>query len=895
MGEVYRATDTKLGREVALKLLPEAVAKDPERLARFEREAKVLASLNHPNIASIHAIESAVVQVRLDAPLAPQEKGKATLGERPAGPVHFLVMELAEGEDLAEKIAKGPIPVDEILPIASQMADALEVAHESGIIHRDLKPANIKVDEDGQVKVLDFGLAKALDPAAGGSADSDPAGTEAGRINLSMSPTLTAPMTGAGVILGTAAYMAPEQAKGKTVDKRADIWAFGVVLFEMLTGKRLFEAESVAETLGAIFQQEIDPGELPPDAPPRLRRLIGRCLERDPRLRLRDIGEARVALSSLDETESPSTADQSYEQTRRSSLTWLPIAAGALLVGLAIGILGPWQAGRTQPSDQRPSRTFVLAASGRTINDTQAISPDGKWVAYSAAGSLWIRNLGQLEPREVPGSDGASWPFWSPRSEAVAFAAGNSVFAVSLESDRMTELCQFSGGDFTGGSWSALKGIVFTLSRANWDGDVLRIPEGGGEPEVFTQADPSKGERRLQHPHFLPDGNRILYSVVTFEANEGELALDTDGDREQLGFGNGATQPAVSSTGHIVFTRRLGASHNLWATPVSLETFTSTGEEFRVAAGGAAPSVSDDGTLLFSLRQPAPHQLTWVDRAGQNLGTLGEPQQSNLWEPSISPDGSQVEVSVDLHHITVWDVARGLETRVTSESEEVIFGSWLPHGKEIAFVAHSGGFRIRRADGSGEPRVLLDRSGVAMPAISRDGAFMVFYIVDPEMGRDLWAMPMDKPDEAFLVLQTPANEARPVLSPDGKLLAYQSDTSGRWEIYVQPFPTGEGRWQISVDGGQHPTWNPTGDELFFTSGNDLMAVDVVMETDLQIGTPARLFSGQDVGTNLRVPRMIESLYDVAPDGNRFIVIQGVGMGASDIVLSDGWLQHTAAE
>ena len=590
MGEVYRAEDTKLGREVAIKVLPEAVAQDPERLARFEREAKVLASLNHPNIAAIYSIESAQIDV-VGEPLAGSQEGASPSPTT----VHFLVMELVEGEDLAERVSRGPVPADEVTPIALEVAMALEAAHDKGIIHRDLKPANIKVDADGQVKVLDFGLAKALDPeTVTGNVGESLAGSRDGARPspgaLSMSPTLTAQMTGAGVILGTAAYMAPEQAKGKTVDRRADIWAYGVVLFEMLSGRRLFQAESVAETLGAIFQQEIDLDELPPQTPRNLRRLLERCLERDPKLRLRDIGEARIALSSPDIAEPESLTARSSEPPPRISWKWLPISVATLAAGLAVGMLGPWNDAPPAPATEVSRRNLILPMPGRTIDDSQAISPDGNWIAFTAEDSLWIRSLSDLEPREVAESTGAILPFWSPSSDAVAFASGDRIFKVALASDRPEELGRISGGDFTGGSWSATEGIVFSVSRANWDGDVLRIPEEGGLPEVFTQADPAKGERRLFNPHFLPDGHTLLFSAITFDANQGDIAVHRDGVRTHLGIGDGAVTPAWSPTGHLVFGRRIGSDIALWALPFSLETLEGTGEAVRIASSGLPAS-----------------------------------------------------------------------------------------------------------------------------------------------------------------------------------------------------------------------------------------------------------------------------------------------------------------
>jgi Tol biopolymer transport system component len=865
MGEVYRATDTKLGREVAFKRLPEAFASDPERLARFEREARLLASLNHPAIAHLYGFES-----------VDREDGNA---------VHFIAMELVEGEDLAARLKRGPIPADEAIAIAKPIAEALEEAHEKGIVHRDLKPANVKLTPDGKVKVLDFGLAKAWTgdgPGATSGAD------------LSQSPTLAHTGTAAGIILGTAAYMSPEQARGKAVDKRTDIWAFGVVLHEMLSGRRLFGGETVTDVLAAVVRQEISWETLPAATPASVRRLLARCLDRDPHTRLRDIGEARVALGATDAAEHEGSGPGAKRSLARRAL-WPAVTAAALLAGIAVGPRLPWGA-RTRPAPKRPARTVVLPAPARTIDDSQAISPDGRWVAYTAGGVLFIRDLGETQAREVKDSRGARRPFWSPRSDAVAFATDTALLKMSLQGDRPVELARFSGGEFTGGSWSALTGIVFTTARANWNGDVLRVSEAGGEPEVFTRADSKKQERRLADPHFLPDGESLLFTAITFDANDGEIALDRGGVRTLVGLGDGSREPAYSATGHIVFTRGTGPERALWAQPFSLATLATRGEAFRIVVSAGDASVSADGTLVYSLRHPDPQQLVWVDRAGRLLGSIGERRHSSLLVPAVSPDGHRVAANVDRTQISVWDTERGIETRVTAESERTLNADWHPGGQEIVYtlLGERAGFAVRRADGSGETRLLMQRTGAAAPSFSPDGSLVAFYVFDPETGRDLWAFATSKPQEPFPLLRTKANEAVPRISPDGKFVAYQTDASGRWQVSVQPFPRGEGRVQVSVAGGQQPLWNPRGGELFYLSGNDLMLVDVVTKPTFRASTPRRLFGGEVVGTRLSGPSLIDRAYGVAPDGQRFVVVKGHGTGTSEVVLADGALSAAGA-
>ncbi len=858
MGEVYRATDTRLGREVALKRLPEAWGRDPERLARFEREARLLASLSHTGIAHLYGLEAATL---------------------PDGSVvHLIAMELAEGEDLAERLRRGPVPPDDARAIAMQVAEALEEAHDKGIVHRDLKPANIKVTADDKVKLLDFGLAKAWAGDASGATSS---------ADFSQSPTLAHTGTAAGLILGTAAYMSPEQARGRTVDRRADIWAFGVVLYEMLTGLRLFDGETVTDVLAAVVRQEIGFEALPRETPPGVRRLLARCLERDPRLRLRDIGEARIALAALDDA-TPAAPEGAAKSTRHQGF-WLAVTAAALLGGLALGSLVPWRGHAKQPL-QPSTRRLVLPAPGRTIDDSQAISPDGRWVAYTAAGSLWIRDLRETEAREVKDSKGARRPFWSPRSDALAFATGTALMKVSLQGERPLELCRLSGGEFTGGSWSATKGIVFTTSLANWNGEVLSVPEAGGEPAVFTRADPKQRERRLADPHFLPDGTSLLYSATTLDANGGEIVLDRDGVRTRLGTEDGSRRPAWSATGHVVFTRGgIGSERSLWALPFKFSTLPSAGQAFRIAASASDASVSTDGTLLYSLRRPDPQQLVFVDRAGRLLKAIGQPRATSMYVPSVSPDGLRVVTNEDWGQLSVWDIERGTDRRLTDKSERPLHADWMPGGEEVVYslMGQEAGIAVRRADGSGEPRRLIRRTDTAQPSVSTDGSFLVYYVVDPETNRDLWAAATGKLDEPFPILRTPANEALPKLSPNGAYLAYQTDASGRWEIYVQPFPRGEGRFQVSVGGGQHPLWNPRGGELFYVKGNELMAVDVTLRPSFRAGTPRRLFAGDAVGTKLTAPALIERFYGTAPDGQRFVVVKGNETGSSEIVLAEG--------
>jgi eukaryotic-like serine/threonine-protein kinase len=865
MGEVYRARDTKLDRDVALKILPESFTADPDRLMRFEREAKSLASLNHSNIAQIYGVEDST--------------------GTPA-----LAMELVEGEDLSQRLERGAIPISEALPVALQISEALEAAHEAGIIHRDLKPANIKVKADGTVKVLDFGLAKAADGATSTSGPS-----------VSNSPTMTSPaLTAMGIILGTAAYMSPEQAKGRPVDRRADIWAFGVVLYEMLAGRRAFEGEDVSDLLVAVLSRNADLAALPATTPPRVRRLITRCLDRNPKTRLQHIGEARIALAQADEPETQVTVPAPPQPIRSSRLLWA-VAAGGIVVGVALGVGVASRFGRpSEPTNISPARTLVLVTEGRGLDDSQAISPDGRFIAYTASGALWIRNLGDLDARKVLNSDGAVRPFWSPRSDAVAFAARGKLFKVAIDGSQPVELCQLSGGNFTGGSWSAIKGIVFTLSRANWNGDVLRVPEGGGEPERFAAADAARGERRLYDPHFLPDGRTLFYAVTTVGSNDGELAVDRDGTRTLLHLAGGAIQPTYAPDGHLFFTRTKPDSVELWAVGFSLETLTTVGEPFLVSRDAMDASVSSDGTLVCTRPQPDQQQLVWVDRNGTVLGTIGDAMTSSyrggISVPAISDDATHVVAETDI--TAVWDVQRGVATHPVPAGS--LHADWLPGTREVVYATDAARPQIiaRRFDGTGDPHVVLADGGLG-PSVSADGTAMVFYRVNPRTQRDVWGVMLDQlraKGDPFPMAGTGANEALPRISPDGKWVAYESDELGHWEVFVQPFPRGEGRLQVSVGGGEHPMWNPNGSgELFYVSGNDLMSVDIATSPALRAGTPHRLFSGDSIPTRLITATVIERVYGPSPDGRRFVVVKGIGMGRSEVILSEGAVGRAAGE
>jgi Tol biopolymer transport system component len=854
MGEVYRATDTKLGREVAIKVLPSEVAQDAQRLARFEREARLLASLNHPNVAAIHGLEK-------------------------ANGTPFLVLELVEGEELKQRLERGAIPLDEAREIARQIAEGLEEAHERGIVHRDLKPANVKLTPDGKVKVLDFGLAKTwtADPTSGSSGD------------LSQSPTLAHTGTEAGVILGTAAYMAPEQARGRAVDRRADIWAFGVVVFEMLTGRALFRGDTVTDVLAAVVREDIDWSRLPPETPPGVRHLLRRCLDRDPRRRLQAIGEARVLLSddpSLPRAESePKTAAVG---PRPGGRAWIVASVVAAAATFAAGwLLKPAPRGH----ESTAVRYLPLPSEGRTIRDDQALSPNGRRIAYTAEGRLWIRDLDQLVPREVDGSDRAESPFWSPDSEDVAFRAGEGLFRVRAGGGRPRKLADLPRGDFGGGTWGPRGTLVVAVVTGGWTGRVLQVPAEGGEVRPFLEPDKDAGEYYFASPRFLPGSEALLLAVMKRGASD--LLVRVDGAKRTLLETDAYRIPASawSPSGHLLYEREdLGHQASLWSVRFSPETLTITGQPALVADKAGGPSVSHDGSFLFASRSPEPWRLAWVDRQGAVLGHVGPPFTS-VSDPALSPDGDRVAVCVVENGVSdVWvlDAASGERTRLTFDLV-ALRPAWSPTGNRLAYSnIGTGNIDVTSARGGAPSQPLVaGELGEFAPDWSRDRRHLVYYALAPETQRDLWVKDLDDEDTSRPLLRTPANEALPKLSPTGRYVAYQSDETGRWEIRVRPFPEGEGQWQVSVNGGERPTWSRRGDELFYIEGNTLMAVPIRTAEGFEAGAPRALFTGEQLGTELNPPlNGFTDFYDVGVDGQRFLVVQGIGRGPSQMVLAE---------
>ena len=848
MGQVYQATDTKLNRQVALKILPEAFAEDPDRLARFQREAQVLASLNHPNIAQIHGIEE-------------------------ADDTRALVLELVEGPTLADRISQGPIPVDEALPIAKQIAEALEAAHEQGVIHRDLKPANIKVREDGTVKVLDFGLAKAFQ-------------SDVSDVSASMSPTisLTAAATQMGMVIGTAAYMAPEQASGKVVDKRADVWAFGVVLYEMLTGTRPFAGDDVSKTLAHVIAIDPDWSTLPNALPPVLTNFLRGCLEKEPRKRIRDIGDVRLAMEGAFETvlgvSSEPVAAPQLQVWQRPIPAATVVLAIAALVGLAV-----WVMSRPDSTTTPTLMTFAIDAplslEGRVRDLT--ISSDGTQVIYKGPSSdgqrpqLHLRPIDQLSGTLLRGGEGGIGPFVSPGGEWVGFSHFQRpamLQRVSIFGGPPVTLTEAPSPIF-GASWGTDDQIIFGTGG----GGLFRVSAGGGEPEALTTLDGESGSHTW--PFIIPDREAVVF-VVSGEGpplTTGQLAvLDLD-TREVTLLGLAGVSPHYVSTGHLVYAAEDGSVR---AVPFDVTTLEVTGnpvplvEGVAVKTSGAADfSVSHDGHLLYATGSSGGgtlRSLTWVDRDGREEA-IDAPSRSYVY-PRLSPDGTRVALDIRGEESDVWvlDLRRATLGRLTVNPGRNQNAIWSHDGERVAFSAEEDGalnIYWQVADGSSVPEPLTDLPDVSITpkSFSPDGTRLVFQ--DTNRPIDISVLQLDGGGEQEQLLATEFNEQNPEVSPDGRWLAYQSDQSGRFEVYVRPFPdvNAGGQWQISTDGGTRPLWSRRGSELFYWREGGVMGVSVDLEPTFTPGAPEVVIQGPY--PQGRAGRH----YDISLDDSRFLMLK----------------------
>jgi serine/threonine-protein kinase len=875
MGKVWRAHHTALNRDDALKVLPEAFASDPDRLARFRREARVLASLNHPNIAHVYGLEQ-------------------------AGGVQALVMELVEGPTLADRIAQGPIPIDEALPIARQIAEGLEAAHEQGIIHRDLKPANIKVRPDGTVKVLDFGLAKLTESTA---ATTNPSA-------LSMSPTITSPalMSGVGVLLGTAAYMSPEQARGRTIDRRADIWAFGVVLFEMLSGKRAFEDEDVSMTLSKVLQREPNFDALPPAVPAHVRQALRVCLRKDAKQRVSDIRDVHLALEGAFESasaqESPPVA---VNWRRTTALTASAVCVGAVIAGAAV-----WMVMR--PAASRIARTEIttsgapldLTGSGRDL----VVTPDGSRIVYRSVGQILVRALDQLDPTPLRGVADASDLFLSPDGQWVGFFDRTVLKKVAITGASPVTVCD-ANGVARGATWGDDGTIIFSTTGLGTG--LQRVSAAGGTPTVLTKPNREAGELDHRLPQFLPGSQAVLFTIVPLSgmvdgAQIAVLDLRTGTYKVLI---RGGTQPHYVRSGHLVYA--VGAT--LRAVTFDPSRLEITGAPVPVVPqrvsklgglGGASDfDVAENGTLVYvsgsAVRSEARRKLFWVDRQGREQ-LLSAPERAYLY-PRMSPDGTRVALAISDQQadIWTWDLARETLTRVTFSPAPDSYPVWTPDSRRVIFgSATDTGVNLfwQAADGTGAPERLTESSYNQQAfSISPDGSRVVLRQGLPPYDLNLLLLGDKRRIEPLI--RTPFNESDGEISPDGRWLAYDSNESGQQEVYVRPFPNVEGgRWQVSTAGGSRPLWARNGQELFFAVPNredvSLMSVRVQTGPTWSASTPTKLFAGRFFFADAPGQLGQGRTYDIAPDGRRFLMIKDGSPDSSipynSIIVVHGWFE-----
>ena len=862
MGAVYRARDTKLNRDVALKVLPDAFARDPDRLTRFEREAQLLAALNHPNIAQIYGVEE-------------------------AGEVRALVIELVPGRTLEEILQSGPLPFAEAMGIARQVADALEAAHDAGIIHRDLKPANIKVTDNGRVKVLDFGLAKTLQPMSGPGATTLHAGA------------MTSPaMTAMGVILGTAAYMSPEQARGRATDRRADVWAFGAVLFEMLAGHRPFKGNDVSDVIASVLRDEPAWSALPADTPPGVRRLLRRCLEKDPARRMRAIGDAMLDLDDRDAaSEARDTAGTGVAPAPTPPLDARRKLDGfgtvIVVASLAAAVTLGWRAmggGWTTTSSNTPApevrRLSIMLPATLHLGDAPAeisLSPGGKMIALTAyetaasTTSIWIRPLNSIMPRKLPGTEGGVLPFWSPDGRDVGFFAGGQLKRTPADGTGMPAIiCPAQDG--RGAAWSHDGVIVFAPTNA---GGLMRVAATGGDPVAATTLDASRQETAERFPQFLPDGKHFLF--VELPATNGQFqisvgSLDSKA-RTRLRTAEGA--PVYAAPGYLIFPLRSQLAAQRFDTstlalqgePILLGDYVGPSGSY---SGGRAVTGSDAGVLAFLQSEFTLTELHWLDRAGRDLGRVQAP--AGAYDGlRISPDGKLAAASAQSapgqHDMWILNLERGGATQLNADGGTSANPVFTPDSSRVLYANDRSGqlnFYMRAVNGAGPAELIYSSPDMfkSPRAFSPDGKYLVYDQIDPKTHHDIWILPMDGSRTPRPYRQTPFDEQNAAISPDGHWLAYTSDETGRSEVYVESFPTPGTRFAITTTGAAGMAWRKDGKQIYVSSLDQrtVMMADVLPGPGLKIGPLKTAFTAtSNMTTGDLTPDFQRTLVALAPE------------------------------
>ena len=845
MGEVYRATDTKLNRDVALKILPEQFASDSQRMGRFQREAEVLASLDHPNIGQIYGIED-------------------------AGQTKALVLQLIEGPTLAERIAQGPIPVEEALKIALQMAEGLEAAHEKGVIHRDLKPANIKITPEGQVKILDFGLAKAMEAEAPDS-------------SLSQSPTLTNAATQAGVILGTAAYMSPEQARGEATDRRADIWAFGCVLFEMLTGRQTWGGRTVTDVIAALVAREPEWNSLPPNLHPRLRLLLERCLEKEPKDRYQGVGDARVDIQTVLADPSGVLVQLTGDAVQVVPRRMLPWVLAVVVLTAIVAVMATWNLKPTpQPVAARFYHELPESQSfTRGQSPVVAVSPDGSQIVYVANRQLYLRNLDEMAPRPIQGTDeDPTTPFFSPDGDWVGyFAAADSYQLKKIATIGGAPVTLCDGTRSFGASWVSQDTIFFSGHQVQ---GIMRVSANGGTPELVI---PTEGSEQVHGPQMLPGGEWVLFTLTRVGGatrwDEAQIVVQSLESGERKILWEGGSDARYVPTGHLIFA----LEDVLFALPFDLANLEVSGGPVPVVEGvrrapnsaGASATAnfgfSDSGTLIYVAGTGTGEELRSlmaVDAEGEAAPLTDELR--NYFRLRLSPDGRRVAAEVQSAggtHIWIVDIETGIGSQLTFESSDNQYPTWAADGQTVVFQRDSDALYKKAADGSGEEELIFqsENSRPTPTDVSPDGV-LAFYESRDDVGRrDIWTLQLED-GSASEFLATPANESMAMFSPDGQWLAYVSNQSGQDEVYVRPYPQGSQRL-ISDGGGTAPIWSRNGQELYYRSlSGNLMAVPIQTSPSFVPGRLRELFP---VGGVLRTSGNATA-YDIDVSGERFIMV-----------------------